>query len=719
NSSVQRLTPVQVNGLSTVTAIAAGYRHTVALKDDGTVWAWGDNSGGQLGDNSTTQQLTPVQVTGITNVTTVAAGSFFTLAVKNDNTAWAWGSNASGQLGDDSTTNRLTPTQVSGLTNGIAITAGAGHTMALKSDGTVWAWGSPDNGQLGYDNTQKMPLQSLINLDATPPQTIADTPGGSYGSSQTVQLSCSDTLSGCAGTWYTTDGSDPTTASTLYTGAIGIGQTTTLKYFSRDSAGNSEAIQSQTYTLPVQYSLALTVTGNGAVTSTPLPDMACTGACSRPYDQGTIVTLVPRAASGSYFGGWSGCDSVAGAVCSVTMASAKSVTASFAAYPSGAVAIAAGKDHSVELKTDGTVWAWGDSSSGQLGNGGTAQRNSPVQTSGLASVSAVAAGSFHTLALQNDGTIRAWGYNGNGRLGDGTVAAKTTPVQVIGITNATAIAAGGNYLSTPSGHSLALLADGTVMAWGSNNVGQLGNGLTADSLVPVTVPGLNSVVAIAAGADHSMALKNDGTVWAWGAEENGRLGNNVTTGTARRTPVQVTIDATNTPLTGVIAIACGGTHSLALRRDGTVWAWGANGSGQLGTGLTGQSAFATQVLTPGGGALNGIAAIAAGGWHSLALDGSGSVLAWGDNYDGQVGDNYASSKELLPVPVLNLSGVTALAAGERHSLALMADGTLWSWGNNAKGQLGVNTTGKSGFPLQMNQDIPCNALLRGTCFGTI
>ncbi len=238
-------------------------------------------------------------------------------------------------------------------------------------------------------------------------------------------------------------------------------------------------------------------------------------------------------------------------------------------------AVKAGCCHSLALKSDGTVWAWGKAF---LGNGATTNSSVPVQvkvssTKNLTGVTAIAAGRGHSVALKSDGTVWAWGDNGNGQLGNGTTTNATFAVKVNNLTGVTAIAAGEE-------DSLALKSNGTVWAWGKNNVGQLGNGTTTDSSVPVQVSNLTGVTAIATGlglgsAGHSLAIKSDQTVWAWGANGYGELGNGTTTNSS--VPVQVS------NLTGATAIAVG-DHSLALKSDGTLTAWGRNSDGQLGNG---------------------------------------------------------------------------------------------------------------------------------------
>jgi len=249
----------------------------------------------------------------------------------------------------------------------------------------------------------------------------------------------------------------------------------------------------------------------------------------------------------------------------------------------------------------------------------------PVQVVGLTNVAAVAAGYYHGVALKADGTVWAWGDNGSGRLGDGTNTNRSLAVQVVGLTDVVAIAAGEN-------HTLALKADGTLWAWGYNGQGQLGEGSGTERRTPVRVYGLTNVVAIDGGQYHSLALKADNTVWAWGYNNYGQLGRNNTTGSS--TPVQVMTDVgLTTPLTGVVAIAAGDNYSVAAKSDGTVWAWGYNGYGQLGDGTT-----ANQLLPVAVTGLTGVVQeISAGRNHTLAQRTDGTLFAWGDNGNGRLG----------------------------------------------------------------------------------
>ncbi|HUB73821.1 MAG TPA: IPT/TIG domain-containing protein [Solirubrobacteraceae bacterium] len=340
---------------------------------------------------------------------------------------------------------------------------------------------------------------------------------------------------------------------------------------------------------------------------------------------------------------------------------------------------------------DYTVTGWGENAFGQLGDGSVAVSvDAPVGASGLQFVTAVAGGQHHSLALLSDGTVMAWGENEYGQLGDGEFAPRSeVPVQVRGLSGVSAIAAGANF-------SLALLANGTVMAWGGDEVGQLGDGETEESVTPVTVKGLSGVVAIAAGGRHALALLANGTVKAWGEDEMGELGN----GSLKGSETPVTVKA----LSGVEAIAAGGEHSLALLTSGAVEGWGSDADGQIGPNASegeGEERHSdVPVLVSG---VSGASAIAAGQRHSLALLGDGTVAAWGENRFGELGDGELTRAQETPVAVSALSGVSAIAAGGEHSLALLAGGTVMTWGEDKFGELGNGTAGEgSDVPVEVS-----------------
>ena len=329
------------------------------------------------------------------------------------------------------------------------------------------------------------------------------------------------------------------------------------------------------------------------------------------------------------------------------------------------------------------VWTWGANYSGQMGIGSPdGIRDYPANIIGLSGIVAVSTTNEHTLALRADGTLWAWGENSSGQLGDGTVINRDTPVQVTGISDIVDFAAGGR-------HSLVLKRDGTVWGWGANDQGQLGTGTTDQGpvMTPVQVSGLTDVVAIVAGNIHSLALKKDGTVWAWGFNFYGELGNNTPEAYYLSTiPVQVL------GLTTVKTIVSGGHHSFAILNNGAVWAWGQNNYGQIGDGTT-ENAYAP-VPVPG---MTNVSSIAVNLYHTLALKNDGTVWAWGQNNDRKLGDGTTIDRASPVLVTILPFQPTAVAAGAFSSLALNPDGTVWAWGTNAYGQLGdgsyINPTG--------------------------
>lgn len=318
--------------------------------------------------------------------------------------------------------------------------------------------------------------------------------------------------------------------------------------------------------------------------------------------------------------------------------------------------------------------AWGHNGSGQLGNGTNTDDYAPVAVTSLSGVTALAGGGGQSLALLSNGTVLAWGDNAYGQLGNGTVEYSNMPVAVSGLSGATAVSAGGASEFT-DGHSLALLSNGSVMAWGANEFGQLGDGMQGvgtNSDVPVAVK-LGGATAVSAGGYHCLALLGSGKVMAWGAGGAGQLGNGA----------QINFYVPIETLQGATAIAAGEFHSLALLSNGTVMAWGANNYGQLGDGTT------TQRLSPVAvSGLTGVRAIAASGGHSLALLNNGTVMQWGGT----------TVESHTPTAVNGLTEVKAIAAGGGHSLALLNNGTVMAWGDNEAGQLGDHTTTNNPIP---------------------
>lgn len=629
-SFISTSAPVKVNGLSGIIAVTggqAGY-HTLALKEDGTVWAWGKNTEGQLGDGTLINSNVPVQVSGLTDVVAISGGEFHSLAVKSDGTAWAWGRNSNGQLGDSTTTLSNVPVQVKNITTAIDIKGGRYWSMVLLSDSTVWAWGQNGDGQLGNGNN----TQQLIPVQVSGLNNVVAITGAAF---HGLALKSDGTIRA----WGR--GSD---------GQLGDGLIAASNVPVQVS-GINNAVEIVSGT---NYSFALTATdsiyawgrniygqlGDGTSGNYRYTPVATIGLCA--------TSLVPPAVF-KISAGWSHtlylCNSGAsvnswganlfGQLGNGATSQNPNPTPSVISGVTNVKSIAAGYQHTLVLANDSTVWAWGDNASGQLGNGTFNSDSIPTQVPGLTQVVSVSGGTaaYHSLALKADGTVWAWGRNTDGQLGIGTTVNSNVPMQVQGLSHIVAIS-GGEY------HSLAIRKDGTVWAWGRNGNGQLGDNTVANSNVPVQVIGMTGAIEVAAGRFYSIALRSDSTVWTWGENLYGQLGNGATVDA--HTPVQVT------GLTDATAIAGGAFHGLAIKSNQTVVSWGRNSYGNLGNGTLTNSSTIVPVSS-----LTNVIAIDGGTNYSIALRSDDSLFAFGRNTFGQIGDGTVTDPQ-VPKAVIGL-----------------------------------------------------------------
>jgi len=666
NSIISSSVPVLVtrSGVlsgKTVVAVSAGTFHSLALCSDGTMAAWGYNSYGQLGNNSTTSSSVPVLVTqsGVLSgktVVAVSAGTTHSLALCSDGTMAAWGLNGYGELGNNSATSSSVPVLVtqSGVLSGktvVAVSAGGSHSLALCSDGTTAAWGANDSGQLGNNSTTSSSVPVLVT--------------------QSGVLSGKTVVAVSAGTKHSlalcSDGTIAAWGANVF-GELGVSPGSSVPGLVNQSgvlAGKTVvAVSASNYN-------SLALCSDGTMAEWGLNDYGQLGIENRS----SYPVLVTQS--------W--------------VLSGKTV-----------VACAAGGRHSLALCSDGTIAAWGSNEYGQLGKDADTVL---VAQSGVLSgktVLAVSAGGYHSLALCSDGTIAAWGQNGSGQLGNNSTTSSSVPVLVTqsGVLSGKTVVA----VSAGNSHSLALCSDGTIAAWGWNGNGTLGNNSTTSSSVPVLVnqSGVLSgktVVAVSASGGYSLALCSDGTMAAWGNNWYGQLGNGSTTDS--KIPVLVNQTGVLSGKTVVAVSASGDYHSLALCSDGTIAAWGYNYFGQLGNNSTTNSS--APVLVTQGGVLSGktVVAVSAGGYHSLALCSDGTIAAWGYNSYGQLGNNSVTISS-VPVLVIQsgvLSGktVVAVTAGDYHSLALCLDGTMAAWGQNTSGELGNSSKPNITVPVLVTQ----------------
>jgi alpha-tubulin suppressor-like RCC1 family protein len=348
--------------------------------------------------------------------------------------------------------------------------------------------------------------------------------------------------------------------------------------------------------------------------------------------------------------------------------------------------LSAGYYHTCALTNAGGVKCWGWNFSGQLGDSTNTDRWTPVDVYGLSSgVIAISGGWYHTCALTNTGGVKCWGYNYDGELGNNSTDDSWIPVDVVGLNS------GVTALSAGAAHTCALTNAGGIKCWGSNFSGKLGDGTNTDRWIPVDVYGLTEgVMAISAGGFNTCALTSAGGVKCWGLNSSGQLGDGTTTDS------WIPVDVVGLS-SGVTAISSGVDFTCALTSAGGVKCWGEGGQGELGDGMGSWSSTPVDVV----GLTSGVTAIDAENIHTCALTSDGGMKCWGANNGGQLGDG-TNTDRWAPVDVVGLNSVVmAISAGGWHTCALTSTGGIKCWGNNAYGQLGDGTTGTRLTPVDV------------------
>jgi len=338
------------------------------------------------------------------------------------------------------------------------------------------------------------------------------------------------------------------------------------------------------------------------------------------------------------------------------------------------------------------AWSWGYNNLGQLGDGTTVSKSSPVSMiGGFTDWVNVASGYRHSAGVRANGTAWCWGDGTNGRLGNNTTTNSSSPVSVVGgFTDWIFVSAG-------SRHSIGLRSNGTLWGWGIG--GTTGDNTSSNRSSPVSVVGgFTDWISVSSCIAFNIALRANGTAWAWGNNDQGQLGDGTTTGV--NSPVSVLGGFTDWVFVdagGRDFPASAASHALGIRANGLLYAWGNNTSGKLGDGTTSNRSSPVSVI---GGFTDWISAIG-GGYHSVALRANGTLWAWGRNSEGQLGDNTTSSRSS---PVSVVGGYTdwvSVSAGNKHVIGLRANGTLWSWGNGSLGQLGTNNITNQTSPVSV------------------
>lgn len=671
-----QLTPITVEGLENVKEITYSGSRMAALLNDGTVKTWGNNGYGELGIGNKENMFVPIAVNGLENIKQVSPGSFHMTAVSNDGKIYVWGSNQYGQFGNGTNEDSEIPVLVPLADNTKAVASGTYHSAFLLEDGTLKTSGYNYFGQLGVELSE----ENRIN---TPVEVLTDVKLVATGSYHTVALLNDGTLlawgnnaSGQLGDGTLSHKTTPVPVE----GLDSFYPPETPDDFDEDENEEMEEIIDIIIDdVDLKEDAENKVDGTEKTIEGKIPESE------------TVEVKVNGEKVQVEYGpsedGWKSFtadivldDTKTNTVEIKTSGDSKTFTLSVEVKSAdwNIQAVEMGRNHTLLLMKDGTVQGLGYNQSGQLGTGELDgdYEALPVFTQGLSNVKQVVAGGGHSLAVLKDGTLMAWGSNDDGTIGDGTMFNdKPTPVEVL--TGVKQAAAGHN-------HSLALKEDGTVWVWGDNCYYQIHKNAGMDDyygyqIIPFKIPELSNVAQVFAGPYVNAALLPDGTVYTWGSNFSGELGYE-TEETWHGIPTKVP------GLTNVKQMACGEEHMAALLNDGTVMTWGDNSYGQLGFGDTVSFRY-TPKLVPG---LSNVKQIAAGENYTLALLEDGTVKAWGLNDYGQVGIGSFDYYEVYePTTIPELHNVTKITAGPESAAVLLEDGTVWTWGYNGGMHLGT------------------------------
>ncbi|WP_240941015.1 S-layer homology domain-containing protein [Paenibacillus sp. HB172176] len=701
----------QGNGIS-------GYNFISLLMSDGTVRATGNNSLGQLGNGTresiSYQRSTEVLIdrdTRLKNIQAIAAGDNFTIALDHNGQVWSWGFNQYGALGHRTeNTESVYATMINGLNDIQSISADYQNVLALDKSGQVWQWGTYVSPYAGVDS-EAISSPIKVRTEGAPLNHIEKISAGAL---TNLALDENGRVWGWGINRY---------------GTLGFGEEGLVAYMMKaaqkeslsedeieEVKGNLNHIKFWDFVAfthglrdddpdVYEWKLARPVTSEdesyiamaaGVVNSLFVKDN------NDIYARGLVTEMVDSSAGmdweagkGKFFDNEKLELSASTSIASVSLDLSGYIKQSDGStWCWGAACLGAqpaqqpvrmkelddfqalnGKEETVVgLKEDGTVWIWDNSLSRAF---------SAPQRSLLADSKQAALGSFFSVVLKKDGTVWSAGDNDYGQLGDRSNDDRDKPVQVV-VGDGSALT---NIVSVANGktHAIALGRDGTVWAWGSNFLGELGNGTREEANYAAQVHTsdgiLNDVIAIAAGGNYSQALKKDGTVWEWGVHDLYYTG-----------PLNaVQVFRRNGPLTGIVAIATGDSHSLAVDGKGEVYSWGSNDDDQLGV----DTQSVNYAIPVDLGAISSpIVSVSAGESHSLALAQDGTVWGWGSNQYGRLGDADTAYSTLSPVQVMiengqPLTGITTIDAGLGHNLAIDVNHKVWVWGDNSFGELGI------------------------------
>ena len=692
---------------------SGGYAHTAAISEDGTLWTWGFNENGQLGDGTATDKAEPVKIAAGTKFAQVSAGFRYTAAIDADGNIWTWGANYYGELGDGTTESKNAPKKINTEKKFAQISAGWSHTAAIDVEGSLWTWGQNDFGELGDRTSENKTTPAKIMPDIKFAQVAA---GGGF----TMAIDIDGNLWAWGNSEYGQLGDDMTentsepkrimpdikfaqvSAGTDHTAAIDIdGNLWTWGRNNFGQIGDGGETEIVMFPKPI-------------MSETKFAQVSAGGSFTMALDREGNLWGWGKNVHGEIGNG-------------TTTYNARGEEPQQVKPGTKFARVAAGNAHTMAVDNDGSIWAWGMNYTGELGDGTKTDRNVPVKINAkIDPASAVFDKSQekdtsiavksnvyilkniknenYTLKANTDFSIDA---NGNVTLkkeylktleardymvifefsgGDGAILDLT-------VKNAPLPADDGTYpqISAGVGHSMAFDGEGRLWSWGYNEYGQLGDGTNTHRSKPTQIASKTKFAQVSAGGWHTVAIAEDGNLWTWGSNVDGQLGDGTTRD--RSEPKQITISGK--PGTKFTQISTGYAHTVALAEDGSIWAWGWNSRGQIGDGTTTRRNEPTEIK-----AGTKFARVLAGGLNTMAIAEDGSFWIWGCNEHGQLGDGTNEDKS-APVKIDYGTKFLQVSGGGYHMAAIAEDGSLWAWGYNVFGQLGDGTTIDKNKPVQI------------------
>ena len=687
---------------ATVVEFSAGRSYCLAVKSDGTLWAWGNNQNGQLGDGTKIGRSMPVQIGTDTDWSKVTAGKTHSLGIKKDGSLWAWGNNVYGQLGDGTTTERLFPVKISN-DSFISIAVNANYSLAIRKDGTLWESGDMVRIYWDKTNTEKTKLRRVgdrkwKSISVGELHVLAIDSNGSlwaWGMGGNGQFG-NGTDEGSDVPLQIDNSTDWVQISAGAGDSMGLKKDGSLWRWGSDPS-NKHILKPVMVGRDTDW---ISFTNKGFVSAVKSDGSMWTWG----YDNGEDGVSEPK---------------------NISDAAPRQV-----GYDKGWNRVDSGYSFAVALKADGTLWSWGQNNDGELGYGQMINNPYPVWIGEDADWKQVSAGDQHTLAIKADGSLWAWGSNISGELGNMRYSRASTAPQRIGN--------GNNWEKVVSSayQSFAIASDGTLWGWGGNNVGMIYNSDSTMVNAPYKMGEDSDWVDIGTGSFMAFGLKKNGTIWVWGTDPNSSFFES--SKGAITSPEMVGKDNDWVK----ISYGNGGdAYVLAQKKDGSLWGWGFESYSRIGNvsfddghnflrigkendwkDFAAGGAYAAAIKNDGSlwvwdlydvlfnhkpatapvriGNDNDWIKASSYMTHVLLLKNDGSLWGLGYNESGQLGDGTKVNSE-MPVPVAGEPGWNYMSAGDGYSMAIRDDGTLWAWGSNDSNQLGFEKPSYQAVPMEI------------------